>query len=569
MHKACLLGATFKFRIFGNDIDIIKESMNLREEIVAKGIEVGRTVTARIMEILSVKRSLEKIKGATHLNSAAVAEFYVSVNLAPDTEKVSESFVEKALYVWDRALSVDSIRTSCLHMEELFGSKSPLNSITKLNDIVSRCKTEDNISFIIGGVLDSTINKIYAIDTFNSRFLNGKNRSDKGYIGLLLQRKALLDLLAGPMIAELNLPVGVVERILDLKRGFSAYRSLFGGVALKVDLDWMGTLGPAGQAYLRVIEMAVYKYNIDETIHRAAMNAGRTPTEILEKDPFKEELDSVKQLLSQERLGVTTSGGSTGSTVVASSSAELAVDLNIQDILTIVTRSTTQDSADPADLDRAKAELMQKDEEGVLKDMHDLAERLIAEYVVLVVEPESSSALADALVNTNIGKLRGTPLKDSTYVGISYSVRSSGEAITHPHIRVPGFRKEHYEKLVRGVLLARGYPEDALRIDPGDAYIISDGGRHGNENGMVSAFRNPATAKPLNRERLQLFLHYSEESLRARRKMIKTTASGNQMEYLHVITEDGRAPRLRKNLSKAYVSFGHSGREHVHACLKN
>ena len=85
------------------------------------------------------------------------------------------------------------------------------------------------------------------------------------------------------MVEELRLPQLAVDRVVELKSGYGAYKTMFGG-----DLDWMGVLGPAGQAYLRLIEAAVFKFNLDEAVHKLHMNAGRTESELLDKEPFKE-----------------------------------------------------------------------------------------------------------------------------------------------------------------------------------------------------------------------------------------------------------------------------------------
>ena len=61
--------------------------MNLWEEIIAKGFELGRTVANRIIDFLSIKQSLEKSQGVAELNALAFGVYYARVTMSPASRR--------------------------------------------------------------------------------------------------------------------------------------------------------------------------------------------------------------------------------------------------------------------------------------------------------------------------------------------------------------------------------------------------------------------------------------------------------------------------------------------------
>ena len=89
--------------------------------------------------------------------------------------------------------------------------------------------------------------------------------------------------------------------------------------------------------------------------------------------------------------------------------------------------------------------------------------------------------------------------------GISYNINTSGEAATHPHIRQPPFRRSHYNKMIRGCMLSR-FPADMddslIGLHDGDCYFVHDAFRHGNDAGIIGAFKAGKKVVPKGRYKL-------------------------------------------------------------------
>ena len=78
--------------------------------------------------------------------------------------------------------------------------------------------------------------------------------------------------------------------------------------------------------------------------------------------------------------------------------------------------------------------IMKMDEEQrrQLSQFEKLAAAKVGEMAEFVVEGQTAKAMAEAIRNTEFGKLRGVPSEDGTYVVISVQPKIVGETATHP-----------------------------------------------------------------------------------------------------------------------------------------
>ena len=89
-------------------------------------------------------------------------ELMKNVDVAPRSEKYSASFVDAALTIYNRLLSLPTCKETLLQLDEDAGLDNPFNSVFKLNTIISKCGTPDCIEAIVcafihawrAGVLD-------------------------------------------------------------------------------------------------------------------------------------------------------------------------------------------------------------------------------------------------------------------------------------------------------------------------------------------------------------------------------------------------------------------------------
>ena len=128
--------------------------------------------------------------------------------------------------------------------------------------------------------------------------------------------------------------------------------------------------------------------------------------------------------------------------------------LTIDDVMT----ESVSDGQDPRELSEVQRLIHVKDPDGKLGEYRDLAQALTNQQVKLIKEPESASTFAELVKGSAIGSMLEKLTKTSGYVGVMYHPPSSGEPVTHPHIRICPLRDDNLRKMVKGV----GTWEEAL-----------------------------------------------------------------------------------------------------------
>ena len=144
----------------------------------------------------------------------------------------------------------------------------------------------------------------------------------------------------------------------------------------------------------------------------------------------------------------------------------------------------------------------------------------IANHTEWLTERPTVKSMAEAIRNTEFGKLRGKASDTGQYVVVSYQPKLAGESMSTPHLRIPPLRNsmqqpggQHYKKMIQAVIQSRD-PADSEEVGSllheGDCFVIGDAGRHGNAAAIMSAFtRDDGTH--LTRQTKTLFCFYKEE----------------------------------------------------------
>jgi hypothetical protein len=163
------------------------------------------------------------------------------------------------------------------------------------------------------------------------------------------------------------------------------------------------------------------------------------------------------------------------------------------------------------------------------------AKRLIKQNIRVVAQGNCTEHQLAELINSSpVGAKRGDE-SVFKFVTIFYDVKESGEAITSPHDRAAPFRgPTHMMKLLGAVFAARG---DQEKIVDGDAYLLFDAWRHGNEAEMMRCFKK-SDGKVMDKCKRTVFLTYDEKSLSDRRTLTRGTSVIHQTEFLHIITKN-------------------------------
>ena len=141
----------------------------------------------------------------------------------------------------------------------------------------------------------------------------------------------------------------------------------------------------------------------------------------------------------------------------------------------------------------AKVSVAEKSDMDLVAPWRAHAERLLRQYVRLVVAPTTEAGFYEEVKSSPLGQARG---EASGLTMPRYDVKMGGEAITNPHLRTCPFQEEPYKRMVSGVLRGRGDTMAApsgsggeastenVGIQAGDLVAIIDAGRAGEREGL-------------------------------------------------------------------------------------
>ena len=105
-----------------------------------------------------------------------------------------------------------------------------------------------------------------------------------------------------------------------------------------------------------------------------------------------------------------------------------------------------------------------------VKKWIEYARNKVHRHVKLIPDPGSALGVTQALKDSPIGQLRGTP--GESYVGILYEFGKAGEASARPHLRIANYREEHVTRTVKGALMAASEDDE---MSAGHAFFFFDG----------------------------------------------------------------------------------------------
>lgn len=153
------------------------------------GVEFKRITRPQVQRIFDINHRRHAM-GARISVDAMVQLYRSEINMSDRNEQITRSFVDMAFTVWDRALSKPAIQRVVLEEEE-YHKDSLFNSIVKLQAIVSKASSPDNIEFCFIALHDYRKAGLLRPADVSQRRLEGQPKVDngKGLVDLLCYKK--------------------------------------------------------------------------------------------------------------------------------------------------------------------------------------------------------------------------------------------------------------------------------------------------------------------------------------------------------------------------------------------
>jgi hypothetical protein len=470
---------------------------------------------------------------------------------AKSSEQVSHAFVDSAMTVYRRVLSV-AVASKWLEWceENMMGQSPWAKSIYALQALVDRAQTADRIGWAVWGLTD-----LYRMEFVNlGDFTVGKLKDYRqSYIEVLNLKHALRGHLLRDWLPSLGLPRHVVAKLQEVFADFGAVRQHvtgYPGQTAPAVTTWMVNWPESSRAAADVIEDMVYTVQWDPRFKDAIRSKAKF-TDFLDYESVRTALDQVKDVLAQEcsqaaaAATLAAEGGAGGTTTAAPASVVAPPAA-----ATGFTSMSIQDQ----------------------NHWNQYIERMLRTYIDLIPENQSAVDLEHAIRESTLSNLRGDPTGLVVYY---YDVKMTGEPATRPEVRIAPFRDALYHRLVRAVVSARCPVGSPATLRSGEVAVLLDGGRHGNAAKLLAPWRE-GTLKDVKKDEdgdeaeaaildgddddvddskpgfvtNTLNIIYTEESIQARRRKARSgTASVHQTEWAHMLSHArvSLPERRRKN----------------------
>ena len=262
--RRVMLSVPYRFEHHSSREKIFFRAFALREELVTSHAVVARTAYQRIYEISRFKAMAEQDMGRV-LSAADVASVYRERASSCGGETFTPGFVDNALTVHERAFRLPEIRQMIVQLEDLCGTASPFNSVTKLHFIVKRAKPpspgmslDDAMVWLFGWVVDAILSKAYSAEDLTVRVLAGepKKQQSTGALSLAMMKLSLLRHILEVLLPATSVEPDVVRLIGSKMSNHVEYRRNYGAISADVEVDstWQGTLPESARIVLEIIE---------------------------------------------------------------------------------------------------------------------------------------------------------------------------------------------------------------------------------------------------------------------------------------------------------------------------
>ncbi|CAK0905696.1 unnamed protein product [Prorocentrum cordatum] len=486
--KVDLQSAAFQFELHEGGIDnpshtAIRRSINLREQMRQTAKAVGRDTLQRIFEVLRIRRLMEQSRGAGKVSNEALAQYYENeINLSTESEAVTSTVINQTSVVYNNILKDGKNLAILRSLSEQYGHNNPLNSMTKLNTVLTKCDKQPTlITWVLEKIRDVVTSGMLDVGEVSNRALKESAGGHKGLVDLFVIKKQLLVYLLATDIDRRLRGSGSSKRrdeIVDLLGSHSKYRSKLSPIGNEPDLTFLAEYKDSEKMTIRAYENLIYGTEFDAQLRYCA-RLKKTPDEIVETDAIKAELDRID--------------------------AQVALELAVDDV----------------------------------QVWRVVARRRIGESAKLICDSGSSeAALVATLQASEIAKLPGDA---HGHVLIHCDLDLLTESQTAPRTRQPPARKPQLSRLINSVIALRkaANPYDnGCKLIRGDVFLFRDGGKRTiadfvSKHLVAGRGRWNSVARQENLVKLWTHVMISEDSLKGRRSRVRGVGALKQLTGLH------------------------------------
>ena len=488
-----LLSFPMTFEVVPEGDSRMWRAQNLREELVDIGETVRRSTTQRIHDIVGFKMEKEAEKHETWNAFKVAKQYKVYVKLARSSEEISQTFVENAITIHKRLLSVRRNQELLDWCDEYYaGSASershPFPTINSLLSLCERAHTPAKITWSLELMLDHYRMEYIDLGHFSSRKLKDPKES---YVCVCTLKLDARTYLLGPWLDGLDINPTTKSKAREIFASVENVRqwlSPYGDVA--ADTTWQANWFPSSTLTFQLIEDLVYSDTFDSR-YKDAKKSSLELTDFMSAYPtVTARFAAITQAIAAEKAAsedalaklkgasstvggnpVATPSGTTPLTMAASAQTGMSVP-------------GAEGTAAGAISHTGFDSLSEDDQRIWIKYM----KKIISSTIKLIVDDGSKGDLMAAIRGSPLAMASGSPLG---LVLFHFDTKKACESTTRPDLRIPPLR-ETYSRLVKIVLEARATPPSdgntpvEASLGYNEMTLILNGGKAGNATKLTS-----------------------------------------------------------------------------------
>lgn len=425
---------------------------------------------------------------------------------------------------------------------------NPLDSVSKLIVVVTRCKSNDTAEWCIEMLLDFAKSGLLTTEQCGCRALEGSQGDDpatpldragprrrcpirwvsqwpplsgklvgqqgKGILDIFLFKKGVLAFLINTTMGKMSWNDKAKATIREVTGSIAKFREKCGYInAMPEDLSWRAALPKSAQNFLALLEHLIFGFRYDSTLRTALVNR-RDFASVVSSDTIGEELDGIEEMASDE----------SGKPKTEEAAAE-TVDDDVPVLDAIASLETT------ADIKKLEAKVTDDTEaQEKIGAFRTQARRLIQTYVCFGVETDTDDTIIKLMTECGAGRLPKDTEQLKGWVGVRYDVKNSGEASAQPQLRIPPMRDsgDHIKRLCSLKLRASG---DETVLPEHEMWFVPDGGVNGNKARLLAGLSQ------CEKQVREVNIWFDQASCEKRLERVKGFIPLNQAEKCYIMTQ--------------------------------
>ena len=524
--RAIALSTTAELRFYADPDAKLRKAMQLRENMSIDDEAMTRSQTQRIYEIVHFRNTLRETQGKASVPD--ILAYYTTLRMK---EPITKSFIDTALTVHSRVLTLPAAERLLLRMDGLPKAQNPFGSLQRLQCIVSKAQMDHKLLvWFLYGIAHMVEHLKVLPDSpdLTMTGLTGKRTAEYGNHGtldLLHFKKAANQHIFGTLAGNLSLDAGG-DWLLRARQYFHShedYHLYSNDPAINL---WRINMTPAQARFMRFAEELIYTANLDGSI-RALLRASKGATQMEEEASLGAALQEVRSLQTEAACEAEKD---------ASMEAAVAVDSDEEEdrrrglMLEIVLRG--ENGAEPG-----SRSLAWKDLSPGLKSAYQRAEsynhQKLDNFVHLLHLDNLDEAMG-AILQTPAGKYE-PPAEGSRqkFVGILIDTRVLGEANNRPAIRLPPLDTASVHKLMSAIRNRHGEAFHQ-KLHERDLYMTLSGGR---DLCKYNAWFNNLDKTTQQVTHRTVFVHMKPESVENRYSRVSGVCSAKSWDTLRLTAQ--------------------------------